>query len=59
MDNRGISIYQMSKLSKIKYDTIKNYYNGICFRFDDITLSKICYILKCEIDDIIKYVPPK
>lgn len=59
MNKKGITIYQLSRLSNIKYETIKKYYNGICFRFDDVTLSKICYILNCEIKDIIKYVPPK
>lgn len=58
MDEKGITVYQMSRATKIKYDTIKRYYDGICCRFDDKTLAKICYILNCEINDIIKYVPP-
>lgn len=58
MYERGLTIYQISKLTKIKYETIKKYYQGSCCRYDDETLAKICYVLNCEIKDIIKYIPP-
>ena len=58
MDQKGISIYQMSKLTNLKYTTIKYYYNNEPLtRFDSDVLAKICYVLECRIEDILEYVP--
>lgn len=56
MDKRGINIYQMSKLTNLKYSTIKSYYmNAPLTRIDLDVVAKMCYVLNCNIKDILEY----
>lgn len=55
MDKKGISIYMMSQLSKIKYDVVKRYYKGENYNINTDILAKFCYVLGCDVQDIIKY----
>ena len=57
MDRHNISIYQMSKLTDLKYSTVKSYYsNSPITRVDLDVISKFCYVLNCRIEDILEYV---
>lgn len=57
MDKRNISIYQMSKLASLKYSTVKSYYtNSPITRIDLDVIAKMCYVLDCNISDILEYV---
>ncbi len=56
MDKNNLTIYQMSKLTDLKYSTIKDYYNNEPLtRYDSDVLAKMCYVLECHIDDILEY----
>ena len=56
MDKRNINIYQMSKLTNLKYSTIKSYYmNAPLTRIDLDVVVKMCYVLNCNIKDILEY----
>ncbi len=56
MDKRNINIYQMSKLTNLKYSTIKSYYmNAPLTRIDLDVVAKMCYVLNCNIKDILEY----
>lgn len=55
MDKKGISVYWMSQLSKIKYDVVKRYYHGENYTINTEILAKFCYVLNCDVQDIIKY----
>ena len=37
------------------YEIVKKYYNGENYAFTSEILAKFCYILDCEIDDILIY----
>ena len=57
MDKYKISIYQMSKLTGLKYNTIKSYYiNAPLTKVDLEVVAKMCYVLNCSIADILEYV---
>ena len=59
MDKNNISIYQMSKLTFLKHSTVKNYYNNCPLtRVDLDVISKFCYVLNCNIEDILEYKYP-
>ena len=59
MDKKNISIYKLSKLTNLKHSTIKSYYNNAPItRVDLDVLSKLCYVLDCKIEDILKYKYP-
>lgn len=55
MQKRKITIYQLVRITGIKYDVILRYYNDEIVRFDSNVLAKICYSLDCEISDVLKY----
>ena len=56
MEKKGITRYQLAKMTKIKYQTIDNYYKNKVVRYDSYILSKICETLDCEIGDILIYI---
>ena len=59
MDEKKISIYRLSKLTNLKHSTVKNYYNNCPItRVDLDVISKLCYVLKCSIEDILEYKHP-
>ncbi len=58
MDDKQLNIYRMSKLTGLKYSTVKSYYtNAPLTRIDLDVLAKMCYVLDCEISDILEYLP--
>ena len=58
MVERNISIYQMSKLTSLKYSTVKSYYtNSPITRVDLDVIAKMCYVLDCKVSDILEYIP--
>lgn len=59
MDKNNITIYKMSKLADLKYNTVKSYYNNCPItRVDLDVISKLCYVLECKIEDILEYKYP-
>ena len=56
MKSKKVSIYQLSRLTNIRYDVIKKYADNLMMRYDTGVLSKICFVLNCSISDIIEYV---
>lgn len=59
MDKKKININKMSRLSKVKYDIVKKYYYGDCYAFNREILAKFCYILECNIADLLIYLPSR
>ena len=55
LDSRGLSIYVLSRLSGIKYDVLKRYYDNELMKYDGSVLARICYSLDCEISDLLQY----
>lgn len=55
MDEKNIHIYKLSRLTGLKYDVIRRYYNNQITKYDAIVLSKLCYVLNCSISDLLKY----
>lgn len=50
---KNISINQLSKMCDVKYDVVaKYYYNKMQYLSCDI-ISKFCYVLNCDVSDII------
>ncbi len=54
MDKKQITVYQLSRDTGLKYDTINRYYNDNVNRIDLSNLSIICTALDCQINDVIK-----
>lgn len=59
MDKKKISTTQMTKLTGLHHQVIKRYYNGTVERYDKDILSRFCYVLNCDLTDIMTYEKPK
>lgn len=59
MKKQGLSITKLSYYSETGRTQLKKYIRNDIQRIDLAVLSRICYALECDINDIIEYVPPK
>lgn len=53
---KKVSVYQLARLTNIRYEILKKYANNEMMRFDSNILAKICYVLNCNVNDIMEYV---
>lgn len=56
LETLGITRYEVSKRTGIKFQTIDNYYKYKVIRYDSHILAQICTRLECGIGDIIEFV---
>lgn len=55
IDNKGITRYRLAKLADTRFEVVEKWCSGTVERIDRDLLARFCYILDCEITDIIKY----
>lgn len=55
MDEQNISINEMSRYAKVRYETVRKYYNNDCYWYDAEILAKFCYVLECNINELLIY----
>lgn len=55
MDRKDINRNQLSKLANIRFEVADRFYKGEIERLDIDVLARICYVLDCEVDEVIKY----
>lgn len=59
MDKENVSVYELSKETGLKHQTVKAYYNNNPLtKVDMDVLAKMCYVLDCKIDDVLEYEEP-
>ncbi|MBQ9885663.1 MAG: helix-turn-helix transcriptional regulator [Lachnospiraceae bacterium] len=56
MDEKDISRNALAKAINTRFEVIDKWYNGNVERIDIDILARICYVLGCDISDIIVYV---
>ena len=52
---KGITRYRLAKLAGTRFEVVEKWCSGTVERIDSDVLARFCYILDCEITDIIKY----
>ena len=57
MEAKGITRYRMAKLADTRFEVVEKWCSGAVERIDADVLARFCYILNCQIADIIKYDP--
>lgn len=57
MEARGLSRNRLAHLIDTRYEVVNKWYNGRVERIDADILARLCYVLQCEVSDIIFYVP--
>ena len=55
INKRGITRYELSKRTGIRFQIIDNYYKNKVVRYDSYVLNRICEALDCDISDIVEY----
>ncbi len=58
MDKKKITINQVVKRTGLHHQVVTRYYDGTINRIDRDVLSKLCFVLDCELEDIMTYKKP-
>ncbi len=60
LDQRGLTRNRLSVLTGVKYDVVDRYYKGVSVEMADLDfLAKVCYVLSCEVGDLLEYQGPQ
>lgn len=55
IDKKGISRNKLCNMIATNYDLVNRYYNNKVIRIDLDIIARLCYVLNCSVNDIIKY----
>ncbi|MDO4330373.1 MAG: helix-turn-helix transcriptional regulator [Lachnospiraceae bacterium] len=55
MQEQGISINRLACRAEMQRTQLKAYMNGDIQRVDLAVLARLCYVLECDINDILEY----
>lgn len=56
---RGISLNQLSFRAEMQRTQLRNYRDNKIQRLDIDILKRLCYVLDCDLTELIEYIPPK
>lgn len=59
MKERNISINKLSFRAEMQRTQLKNYCRNKVQRLDIAVLSRLCYALNCNLNDLLEYIPPQ
>jgi len=59
MDKKGYTINYVVKRTGLHHQIVRRYYEGTALRYDKEILAKICYVIDCDLEDIMYYKRPK
>ena len=57
LSKRNIKAYKLSVLTGIDWKIVKRYMSGNLYRVDLDLLARMCFVLNCDLNDIIHYEP--
>ncbi len=52
---KGITRGKLCNKAALSYDLVNRYYNNKIIRVDLDVIARICYVLDCKVEDILKY----
>lgn len=58
-NKRNLTPTKIVKLTGLHHNVVNKYLEGKVVRYDGDTLAKFCYILNCDVSDIMYYKKPK
>ena len=55
MDSKNLTRSALAKLADVRFEVADKWYNGNIERMDIDVLTRICYVLDCNISDLMSY----
>lgn len=55
LEEKGVTRNQLAKLTSTRFEVVNKWYDGDVERIDADVLARFCYVLDCQVSDIIKY----
>lgn len=55
IEEKGITRYRLAKLADTRFEVVEKWCSGTVERIDSDVLARFCYILDCDVTDIIQY----
>lgn len=59
LEERDISLNQLSFRAEMQRTQLRNYRDNKIQRLDIDILNRLCYVLECDLHDLIEYIPPE
>lgn len=59
MNEKNVSMNQLSFRTEMQRTQLRNYRDNKIQRLDIDILKRICYVLECDLHELIEYTPPK
>ena len=59
MEERELSLSKLSFRAEMQRTQLKKYCDNEIQRLDIAVLSRLCYALKCDLNDLLEYIPPE
>lgn len=58
LEKRNISLNQLSFRAEMQRTQLRNYRDNKIQRLDIDILLRLCYVLECDLSELIEYIPP-
>ena len=55
MDSKNMKRSKLSKLANVRFEVADKWYNGNIERMDIDVLTRICFVLDCDISDLMTF----
>lgn len=55
MDEKNLTRSALSRLADVRFEVADKWYNGNIERMDIDVLTRICFVLDCDISDLMEY----
>lgn len=59
LEEKNISLNQLSFRTEMQRTQLRNYRDNKIQRLDIDILKRLCYVLECNLNELIEYIPPK
>lgn len=59
LEEKNISLNQLSFRTEMQRTQLRNYRDNKVQRLDIDILKRLCYVLECDLTDLIEYIPPE
>lgn len=58
IEQKGVSLNQLSFRTEMQRSQLRNYRDNKIQRLDIDILKRLCYVLECDLTELIEYIPP-